>query len=118
MQESVRFTCADCGGEAAEISINLPANEARGSLGRMGFYGNPTIYGDPEVLAEIFERIHRGELDGISASEAEFLSFFCRACKATYCENCWRTTGIEFDEGFYDYTKATCPKGHEQIVDD
>jgi hypothetical protein len=23
-----------------------------------------------------------------------------------------------FDEGFYEYTLGTCPRGHEQIVDD
>lgn len=116
--ESARFFCSACGREAARIDFGPENGETRSSLTVSGFWGKTTIYGEESALREFFGRISRGELQGRDASEAEFLGFFCRACGKSYCRNCWGSFLTEFDEGFYDYTKATCPQGHEQILDD
>ncbi len=35
-----------------------------------------------------------------------------------YRERCWDVEPPEFDDGFYDCTRGTCPKGHPQTLDD
>jgi hypothetical protein len=116
--------CARCGRAAAEIAL-LPASETGESLWhnkdrleRTDFLGTVVKFGAYEALLGFFEKLCRGEFDDIRANDSDFVAFYCDECRQVYCDNCWRLGTPVFDEGFYDYTLGTCPRGHEQIVDD
>ena len=116
--------CAQCGRAAAELAL-LPsgtmtagAASTRDRLERTDFMGTVQRFGSAAELARLFEAVRAGDYDAARAIDTDFVAFHCRECGAVYCEACWRLSPPVFDEGFYDYTKATCPQGHEQIVDD
>lgn len=116
--------CAHCGAIAAEIAllVGWPSSsnpsERCTRLERTGFLGKPTIYGDLETLASLFEAIEREDFVSARFEDPDFVSFHCRDCGKAYCERCWKQGPAEFDDGFYDCSRATCPEGHEQIIDD
>jgi hypothetical protein len=116
--------CAHCGRAAAELAL-LPAGtitagaaSTRDRLERTDFLGTLTRFGSPAELALLFDAICRGDYEAARGIDQDFVAFHCRACNTDYCEACWRLSPPVFDEGFYDYTLATCPLGHEQVVDD
>jgi hypothetical protein len=47
----------------------------------------------------------------------EGIDAFCPECDAIYCHSHYRTQVVE-DEGFYDCTYGTCPRGHRRMIDD
>jgi hypothetical protein len=47
----------------------------------------------------------------------EGLDGYCPECDKVYCGD-HISTKMEFDDGFYDCTYGTCPKGHKRIIDD
>lgn len=49
--------------------------------------------------------------------DQEFVPFYCPYCMATYCTHHLRVEDVE-DDGFYDATYATCPKGHRRMIMD
>jgi hypothetical protein len=111
--DAVTVTCTRCGGIAAEFSFK----DGEG-LRRKGFMGEVTKFGEADELRRILEMIRAGDFAAARGADADFVAFHCRKCKCCYCERCWRIGPPQFDEGFYDCTSGTCPKGHEQIVDD
>ena len=64
------------------------------------------------------ERIRTGVLVDLRREDPDFFAFVCRECGVVYCESCWNVGPPEFDDGFYDCTRGTCPKGHTQTLDD
>jgi len=117
----VTVPCARCGAEAAKFSL-LPARPADKSaqpgLLRTGFIGEVTKFGGADDLRRVLEMIRSADYSAAQGADADFVAFHCRACRRNYCQRCWRIGPPEFDEGFYDCTRAVCPEGHEQIVDD
>lgn len=91
---------------------------SRHGLQRAGFMGQVTRFGEVSELRHMLDRIRIADYTAMRGVDADFVGFHCRECKRSYCGRCWRIGPPEFDEGFYDYTKAVCPQGHEQIVDD
>lgn len=45
------------------------------------------------------------------------LDYFCSECNLIYCDDHCQVE-INFDDGFYDDTHGTCPKGHKWCMDD
>lgn len=43
---------------------------------------------------------------------------YCPQCDKTYCKDHYTLFEVRDDDGMYDKTLATCPKGHERKVDD
>ena len=120
MTDDVTVSCARCGGEAAKFSLLPPRpadKSAQHGLQRTGFIGEVTKFGAADELRRLLEMI-RSDCAAAQGADADFVAFHCRACHRNYCQRCWRMGPPEFDDGFYDFTKATCPEGHEQIVDD
>ena len=48
---------------------------------------------------------------------AEGIDAYCPQCRRVYCGDHY-LLATEYDEGFYDCTRATCPAGHRRMVDD
>jgi hypothetical protein len=113
--------CARCGAEAARFSLLPPRStdkSAQHGLQRSGFIVEVTKFGGAAELQRLLEMIRSSDYPAARAVDADFVAFHCRECRRSYCQRCWRMGPPEFDEGFYDLTRATCPEGHEQIVDD
>lgn len=121
MTDVVTVPCARCGSEAAKFSLLPPRptdKSPQHALLRTGFIVAVTKFGAAAELRRLLEMIRAADYSAARGVDADFVAFHCRACERSYCERCWRTGPPEFDEGFYDLTRATCPEGHVQVVDD
>ena len=125
MSSDVRETClcSKCGKVAAEFAA-FRAGEATGFMAnrehllRTGWFGEllrPAAY---ESAVALLEKIRAGELIALAKDDPDMFGFFCRKCCKSYCTACWQIGPPEFDDGFYDCTRGTCPEGHEQVLDD
>ena len=47
----------------------------------------------------------------------EGLDAYCPECDAIYCATHYNASQ-EFEDGFYDCTMGTCPRGHQRMLDD
>ena len=47
-----------------------------------------------------------------------FAPFYCPDCKACYCYKDWNAAMRFDDDGGYDETVGTCPRGHRHVIDD
>lgn len=124
LSRHVTIACARCGRAAAEIAL-LPAQTTgegqwhdRDRLERTEFMGTLVKFDRLAALQVFFEHVAGGDFAGARDLDFDFVAFVCRACNRAYCNRCWDIGAPVFDEGFYDYTSAVCPAGHEQIVDD
>jgi hypothetical protein len=107
---NIEVRCSACAGLAARF-------EAReDELERTGWFGSCLR---PMKDAERWiEKIRTTSLVDLRREDPDFFAFVCRQCGVVYCEKCWTIGPPEFDEGFYDCTHGTCPKGHAQMLDD
>lgn len=121
----VTVKCDQCGGVAVEFAV-YPAEIEGGSalirgdrLERTGFMGHVTQLGKYEALCARLDALTVGDFVRLRREwHPDDVAFYCHQCDKVYCERCWQIGPPQFDEGFYDCTSATCPAGHEQIVDD
>jgi len=116
--------CSQCGRAAAEIAL-LPGSEQGESLlhehdrlERTDFIGMLTQTGEYTDLLALFEAIARADYAKARAIDPDLVAFCCKKCERVYCDQCWQLDPPEFEDGFYDCTRGTCPQGHQQIVDD
>lgn len=47
----------------------------------------------------------------------ELTPFYCPECSQNYCRADWHPD-VLFGQSYYDCTMATCPSGHQHMVDD
>lgn len=120
----VTLACERCGRAAAEITL-IPAEVGSAApwsqgdrLERTDFLGPVTQFGPYAVLLPLFELVARRDFDAARERDADLVSFFCWQCRRVYCDQCWTGHRMTFDDGFYDCMYATCPEGHEQMIDD
>ena len=45
------------------------------------------------------------------------MNAYCPDCDKIYCRKHYNVNVI-WDDGYYDYSEGTCPKGHKRIIDD
>ena len=121
----VGVTCDRCGNVAAEFVVypaefeGAPAMIQGDRIERTGFMGTVTQPGSYEALCARLDAVATGDFVRLRREwHPDWVGFHCRECDRVYCQQCWRIGPPQFDEGFYDCTSATCPAGHEQIVDD
>lgn len=117
------LVCAQCQRAAAEIALwpaTVTSKRAGGRdrIERTEFLGTLTRFGPTPELVALFEAVGRGDFEAARAIDTDFVAFHCRGCGQNYCDTCWQLSAPEFDEGFYDYRRGTCPRGHAQVVDD
>jgi hypothetical protein len=120
IDQTLVIACSRCGGTAATFVLR-PAEaggEDRYALERAGFMSITTLFGTREDLSTVFDAIGVGEWMRLEGRHGDLAAFRCRLCGEVYCERCWSVGEPLFEDGFYDCTPATCPRGHEQTVDD
>lgn len=111
-----------CGNPAANISFETQprfnlAIAQRGFLGEIFTAMLGRQNATPELFAEIRDMAFK-DLGALYALDPDFFGFICRRCTAAYCRACWRDVYPTFDQGQYDETRGTCPRGHEQMLQD
>ena len=78
---------------------------------------------DTSLAKEVFRLLDSKDLKGlhsylkIDIQLEEGMDAYCPKCDSIYCSEHY-TTEEEWDEGFYDCTYGTCPKGHRRIIHD
>jgi hypothetical protein len=134
---SARFACAECGETAATVSLVPPGRplpwtaadipDGRGETltsgadqWRLQISGGPHPMWvwpvrNPLPLPAILDA---ADLDDLAATDPEYANFRCPTCRAAYCACHWTDVHATTDEGFYDATYGTCPRGHGVLIDD
>ena len=101
-----------CAGLAARFSAS------EGKLERTGWFGSCIRPMSTHDAEKWIVRIRTTALVELLREDPDLFAFVCRQCAVVYCEKCWTVGPPEFDDGFYDCTRGTCPKGHRQTLDD
>ena len=71
-----------------------------------------------EGSGDVFAKIDQGRVGEVHKELGqEGIDAYCPACDRVYCDQHYRLQ-TEYDDGFYDCTRATCPAGHQRMVDD
>ena len=70
---------------------------------------------EPDLVAAILES---GDAAALAAVNPEYANFRCPTCAECYCSVHWTGVHDVSDEGFYDATYGTCPRGHRIMLDD
>ncbi|HET7229602.1 MAG TPA: hypothetical protein VFJ16_06340 [Longimicrobium sp.] len=113
---AAEYTCAVCGAVAGRVeavpSPTTPGNRLVHSV----FFGMWQALPDATQSAAV-KALRGGDPRALWALDSEWAPFYCPECKACYCRDHWRQW-MEFDEGFYDCTYGTCPRGHTRMLDD
>jgi hypothetical protein len=134
---SSSFRCAVCGNVAATVSLLPPGTPgphedlAGGPAApgqrdifhekwRLSIVGGPVpmTVGPVADPARVTAALEQHDAAALAAIDPEYANFRCPTCPANYCEAHWSEITPELDEGFYDATWATCPRGHRVMLDD
>ena len=122
---AIVVSCRQCGKPAATIELtpSSVSDDSKASLRVIGFIGVITAYwlGSKPLTDQTINQVQTlasTDLKDLRSLDRDLFGFICRECGAAYCRNCWSNYYVSFDEGFYDATRATCPRGHEQMVQD
>ena len=125
------FRCAECGEVACVIRMT-PAGRPVDLGPPVGFvtYGadgaSVDLFGgtawrrlDTDEFGRLQALVEENNPDAaaIRALDWELAPFLCRGCDLGYCWDDWSPSPV-FDEGFYDETRGTCPRGHRQRIED
>jgi hypothetical protein len=113
--------CAVCGEAAAVFALRGGVSAKEEQLVFSGITHRQSI--NRRYAKAIFGLLEKADIDGVHnyTRKKGILEFgidgYCPECKKMYCTQHYSAREF-FDEGFYDYTEGTCPKGHTRIVDD
>lgn len=121
----IDISCNRCKKPAATLELvpsadsdgNTPAIHINGFIGEITAQGLGSNRLTNLLLARIQE-LAETNLSVLHSIDQDIFGFICRECVVAYCRNCWRNVITRFDEGFYDDVRATCPNGHEQMIQD
>ncbi len=112
--------CSVCGAETASFHVGPNPYNGEECL----IYSGLTHVGylSKKHAAKAFEYLESGDTAKLhellkKKYTHEGLDSYCPDCNAIYCREHYHLHE-EFDEGFYDCTRGTCPSGHERMVDD
>ncbi|RTL44482.1 MAG: hypothetical protein EKK48_04310 [Candidatus Melainabacteria bacterium] len=124
--ESFTMPCAFCGAEDC-ASFCVVDSESRHP-----FYGLSEKSGTGSLVVnhgETLTILDRAQLQLVRAAIAkqdlepllellDTVDTWCHRCSLAFCSEHWTDIQPVFDDGFYDCTYATCPKGHRIMIDD
>lgn len=83
-----------------------------------GPFSNPIRFINYDEYSWIRNLLEKNRFQPFYEKYQDNVSFFCPKCFTFYCRSHWSNFRLFMDQGFYDYSSAVCPKGHEVIVDD
>jgi hypothetical protein len=111
-----RLTCAECGRTAATLEAGIDPLTGDRALVYSGLVRGEAF--GLRYACEIFAMVDEGRIGAVHVNlGAEGIDAYCPQCRRIYCSEHY-ALATEYDEGFYDCTRATCPAGHRRMVDD
>jgi len=136
---SAEFACRACGAEAGRV-VMLDAGEVPPRLAdgfpSAGLLDDPRsrrlIVAGPVATASgpyepkdarawperaLLAAIRGADGAALFKMDPELAPFWCPECEGAYCRTHWNKQ-TNFDDGFYDTTYGTCPRGHRRMLDD
>jgi predicted RNA-binding Zn-ribbon protein involved in translation (DUF1610 family) len=121
VNEEAIFYCRECGEIAA--TIKMGANPGQLEINFM-YQGYPRLTNEQmSALRQVMKEGNQAKIVEALGQILQpgihnlFVSFYCPQCAAPYCARHWNPRP-RFDEGMYDCTYGTCPKGHHYLIDD
>lgn len=122
---AVEFHCAECGARAASIEL-IPPSPEQSAPDDFGWdQWKVKTDGPVQVthwvlrnLDEVQAALREGTAAALLNVDPSYVNFWCPKCLAVYCKDHWHPIDPVMDEGFYDATYGTCPRGHRVMLDD
>jgi len=118
------FHCSICEALATHVELFVSSSieegrsgEPGGFLRAMGFIGEIEMVVSAEKIDELQGYMRRKSAQEMHEIYIKYAPCFCLQCERAYCKDHW-VMSLEFDDGFYDCTRGSCPAGHEQLLDD
>ena len=116
MELKQELRCASCGEVAATLEIGIDSHSGERALVYSGLVRREAFGLGLGVV--VFLKLAEGELGAAHGLlGAEGIDAYCPACRRVYCHSHYKLE-TEYDDGFYDCTRGTCPAGHRRMVDD
>jgi len=115
VEGDIVLRCCICSAPAVVITIGDPHVWVNSAIRRFAL-----VPRSPDRLASLVENLKAGRYQDVHRAMRrayEGLDYYCPECDCFYCAEHYRAWP-DFDEGFYDCSHATCPKGHSRIMDD
>jgi hypothetical protein len=101
--------------------VRLFGPAQRAEITRDSFTSRLTLRVDAGAFARVQRLIETGDVAGLYELDLEVASFYCPACRSSYCGDHWvRRDVFDDDEGFtwHDSIRGRCPRGHERMLED
>lgn len=114
------FPCALHGTAAGTLRLHALAGDAW-LLVVEGFLGKMSVRLGAEEADRVAQALERADAAALYAIDLEYAPFYCPACGAAYCADCWRTWNVfDHDElpGWLEEVRGTCPRHHERMLMD
>jgi predicted RNA-binding Zn-ribbon protein involved in translation (DUF1610 family) len=125
------FRCAACGEAAGVVrtaragaNVDLGPLAGRYDTDRDGFVidyflGTVWFAADRAAVDAVAAILDAGGADpaALRLIGRDLTPFYCPDCELNYCGADWNAE-VFWDEGFYDRTMGTCPRGHRHLLDD
>jgi|SRR5215510_11745578 len=116
------FDCALCNGLAGTIEL-LPPRHPEGlskdeaTIFLRDFIGTEKVVVTPEGRPRVEAALIQADAAALFQVERLWAPFYCPACACVYCRKHWVIVP-EYDDGFFDCSYGTCPKGHRRLTED
>lgn len=119
-ENEYHLPCAVCGEIAVKFKIGRGRFDKEDSLVFSGITFSTSLAKD--LAPQLFKHLEQENLSQAHAFmkkhyKPEGLDAYCPTCGKIYCARHYQTRE-EYDEGYYDCTYGTCPKGHKRIIHD
>ena len=107
------LACAVCAAPAVRFDLNVDRSTGERKLRFSGI----TCAFDLTVNDDVLAWARSQDASALHAHIAGGMDAYCPSCDRVYCRDHYQTEE-RYDEGFYDCTYGTCPKGHRRMIDD
>jgi hypothetical protein len=107
------LACAVCAAPAVRFDLNVDRSTGERKLRFSGITCAFDLPLDDDVLAWARSQ----DASALHAHISGGMDAYCPACDRVYCRDHYQTDE-RYDEGFYDCTYGTCPRGHRRMIDD
>ena len=114
---AAEYTCAECGALAGRVEV-IPSPDTPGNRLVLSVFLAMWEQATPDATyADAADALRRGDPRALWELNPEWAPFYCPECGTCYCRDHWRQW-MEFDEGFFDCSYGTCPRGHTRMLED
>ncbi|HEU4885532.1 MAG TPA: hypothetical protein VFT45_25030 [Longimicrobium sp.] len=114
------YPCVRHGTQAGSLHLHRIEGRSEWLLVEEGFLGKTSRWLGAAAAERVARVLERADAAALYTLDLEYAPFYCPACDAVYCGECWRTFLVFADDlpGFLEETRGICPQGHERMLSD